>query len=60
MKHVFIKVTKDKYEFIVAMGDTVADLAKELGTTKNTINSAMSHARAKGQTSVYRKVVIGK
>ena len=58
MKHVFIKVTKDKYEFIVAMGDTVEDLAQELGTTRNTINSAMSYAKAKGQTSVYRKVVI--
>ncbi len=58
MKHVFIKVTKDKYEFIVAMGDSVKELAQELGTTKNTIDSAMSHARAKGQKSVYRKVVI--
>lgn len=57
-QYVYIKVTADKYEFIVAMGDTVEKLAKECGTTKNTIYSAMSHAKAKGQKSVYRKVAI--
>ncbi len=58
MRHIFIKVTNDKYEFIVAMGDTVKDLADELGTTTNTIYSAMSHAKAKGNSSVYKKVVL--
>lgn len=58
MQCVYIKVTSDKYEFIVAMGDTVGKLAKECGTTENTIYSAMSHAKAKGKKSVYRKVVI--
>ena len=58
MAHVFIKTTNDKYELIIAMGDTVEDLAKELGTTKNTIYSAMSHAKAKGKPSVYKKVVL--
>lgn len=58
MKHVFIKVTKDKYEFIVAMGDTMQELADECKTTKNTIYSAMSHAKARGQNSIYKKVVL--
>jgi hypothetical protein len=58
MTYVYIKTTKDKYEFIVAMGDTVEALAKECGTTKNTIYSAMSHAKAKGKSSIYKKVVL--
>lgn len=55
---VYVKVTKDKYEFIVAMGNTVEELAKECGLQKNTIYSAMSHAKAKGQNSIYKKVVL--
>lgn len=58
MTYVYIKTTKDKYEFIVAMGDTVEALAKECGTTKNTIYSSMSHAKAKGKSSIYKKVVL--
>lgn len=58
MDYVFIKTTKDKYEFIIAMGDTVEELAKECGTTKNTIYSAMSHAKAEGKNSIYKKVVL--
>lgn len=57
-KVVYVKVTKDKYEFIVAMGNTVEELADECGLQKNTIYSAMSHAKAKGQNSVYKKVVL--
>ena len=58
MAYVYIKTTKDKYEFIIAMGDTVEDLAKECNTSKNTIYSAMSHAKAKGKKSIYKKVVV--
>ena len=58
MDHVFIKTTKDKYEFIIAMGDTVEELAKECGTSVNTIYSAMSHAKKKGKSSIYKKVVL--
>lgn len=58
MKHVYIKVTKDKYEHIIAMGDTVKELAEQLGTSRGTINSMMSHAKAKGKPCVYKKVVI--
>jgi transposase-like protein len=56
--YVWIKTTKDKYEFIVAMGDTVKALARECGTTENTIYSAISHARKKGKSSIYKKVVL--
>lgn len=54
----WIKVTKDKYEFIVAMGDTAKELALECGTTVNTIYSDMSHAARKGRNSIYKKVVL--
>lgn len=58
MTYVYIKTTKDKYEFIVAMGDTAEKLARELGTSVNTIYSAMSHAKKKGYRCVYKKVVL--
>jgi hypothetical protein len=56
--YIWIKTTNDKYEFIVAMGDTAEKLARECGTTKNTIYSAMSHAKAEGKNSIYKKVVL--
>lgn len=55
-KYIWIKTTRDKYEFIVAMGDTCGALAKQLGINKNTIFSAISHAKAQGKKTVYRKV----
>lgn len=58
MAYIWIKTTNDKYEYIVAMGDTVKALAIECGTTVNTIYSAMSHAKKKGKNSVYKKVVL--
>ena len=58
MAFIWIKTTNDEYEFIVAMGDTVKALARECGTTENTIYSAMSHAKKKGKSSIYKKVVL--
>lgn len=58
MAYVWIKTTNDKYEYIIAMGDTVKELARECGTTENTIYSAISHARKKGKSSIYKKVVL--
>lgn len=58
MAYIWIKTTNDDYEFIVAMGDTVKALARECGTTENTIYSAISHARKKGKSSIYKKVVL--
>lgn len=58
MAYIWIKTTNDKYEYIVAMGDTVKALAIECDTTVNTIYSAMSHAKKKGKSSVYKKVVL--
>ena len=58
MAYIWIKTTNDDYEFIVAMADTAEKLAKECGTSVNTIYSAMSHAKKKGRRSIYKKVVL--
>lgn len=58
MAYIWIKTTNDKYEFIVAMADTAEKLARECGTSVNTIYSAMSHAKKKGKSSIYKKVVL--
>lgn len=58
MAYIWIKTTKDEYEFIVAMADTAEKLARECGTSVNTIYSAMSHAKKKGKSSIYKKVVL--
>ena len=54
----WIKTTNDKYEFIVAMGDTAKDLAKECGKSENAIYSAISHAKRDGYESIYKRVVV--
>ena len=56
MAYIWIKTTDDEYEYIVAMGDTAKALAVDCGTSVNTIYSAMSHARKKGNKSIYKKV----
>lgn len=55
---IWIKTTKDKYEYIIGMGDTAEQLAEECGTTTNTIYADRAHAKKKGKESQYKKVVI--
>ena len=55
---VYMMVTQDKYELPLAVADTVAELARLTGQKRNTIASAMSHAKKKGFSSRYKKVVI--
>lgn len=57
-KVVYMEVTKDKYELPVAIADSVAELARMIGQSRNTISSAISHAKKKGYNSHYVKVVI--
>lgn len=58
MRYIWIKTTNDEYEHIVALADTAEKLARECGTSVNTIYSAMSHAKKKGKSSIYKKVVV--
>lgn len=56
---VYIKVTHDEYEHIIAIADTIKELANETGTTENAIKSAMSHNRSGvHKWCAYRKVAI--
>ncbi len=58
MRYLWIKTSKDKYEFIEQMGDTAKELAERCGTTENNIYSAISNAGKKGFNSIYKKVVL--
>ncbi len=52
-KYVYIRVSKDKYEHIVAMEDTAVELAKVCNTTPDTIYSSIYH-----KVGTYKKVLI--
>ena len=58
MKIIWLKVTHDEYELPVAVGDSLADLAKLLKVSRNTIASSYSHFLHGGKWSSYRKVEI--
>ncbi len=54
---IWLKVTKDKYEFPVAIGNSASELARRVGVTPNTVISTYSkwiHGVLK--TCPYRKV----
>ena len=53
---IWMKVTKDKYEFPVVMASTARELAELCGTTEDSIHSAIYHARTRGYRSQYVKV----
>ena len=42
-KYLYIAVSLDEYELPIAVADTVPELAKIMGTTVNSIRSAISH-----------------
>lgn len=58
MDTLWVKVTRDKYELIEAIGDTAEELAKLCGTTRQNIYSSICHAKRKGYKSPYRKIVM--
>ncbi len=56
MDHVFMMVTKDKYELPVAVADTRKELGKILGVSPVTIANSITRARNNGQKSQYMRV----
>lgn len=54
----YLEVTMDAYELPVAVADSVKELAEICHTSTNTISSCISHEKAKGTRSRYKKVVI--
>lgn len=55
---VYIKVTKDRYEHIVAMADSPTALSRQLGLSRDTVASSLKKARDYGYNSVYKVVEI--
>lgn len=55
---IYMKVTNDKYELPLAIADSVKELAGIVGKKPNRISSSMSHAKARGYKSPYRRVEI--
>ena len=56
MDHVFMMVTKDKYELPVAVADTRNELGNILGVSPVTIANSITRARNNGQKSQYIRV----
>lgn len=54
----WLKVTADKYEFPLAIGDTAGQLALMTGVSTNAIHSAISNAKRGGYRCQYVKVEI--
>lgn len=58
--YVYIRVTQDKYELPLCVRDSIKELAEACGTTKNNIESCISHAKKRKRgRSMYYKVYIG-
>ena len=54
----YMYVTADKYELPIYVTDTVKELAGLVGTTENSIYSAMRHAAVRGGGCRYVKVEV--
>lgn len=57
---VYMKVTRDKYELPIAIADTVGELARMTGASKETIFSNISHQkRGSIRKGSFKRVDIG-
>ena len=56
MAHVYMLVTKDKYELPLVVADTIRELADKCGVEPITIRSFISHQKSKGRPSKYIRV----
>lgn len=56
MDHVFMMVTKDKYELPLAVADTRKELGRMIGVSPITIANSITRARNNGQKSQYIRV----
>lgn len=54
----WLKVTHDEYELPLMIADSLSDMAKRVGTSRNSVASSYSHFIHGGPWSPYRKVVI--
>ena len=58
MKVIWMKITKDEYELPVAVADTAAELARMLNVSVDTIYSATSRRRNRGDKTAFIKVEV--
>lgn len=56
MGHVFMMITKDRYELPLAVADTRRELGRMLGVSPVTIANSITRARNNGQKSQYIRV----
>ena len=56
MKVLWMKITKDEYELPVAVAETAAELARMLNVSVDTIYSATSRRRNRGDKTAFVKV----
>ena len=58
--HVYMQVTRDKYEFPLIIADSLTELSRKTGTSKVTISAAICHHRERPEGRCqYHKVDIG-
>ena len=58
MKVLWMKITKDEYELPVAVAETAAELARMLNVSVDTIYSATSRRRNRGDKTAFVKVEV--
>lgn len=57
-RKLWLKVTRDKYEFPLVVAMTATELGNICGCKRNTIMSSISHAKSSGYWTPYRSVEI--
>ncbi len=59
MSAIWMKVTKDKYEFLIVVADSFKELAKMCNTTKSAIYTQVCMRRTKNRKTEFVKVELG-
>ena len=56
-KRIFVKVTRDKYEHIIEMADTMVELAGKCGKSVDTIRASIHRDKCGKIKSQYKEVI---
>lgn len=57
-KYLYMKITRDKYEFPIVVADTAEELALLIGVTSNTIYKNIFEEEHGGCISCYKRVLL--
>ena len=58
MSEIWMKLSRDKYEFPIEMADSIEELAAKCGVKANSIRQAICHYRTEGRRPRYIKVEV--